>query len=90
MSSNIKFNLDKLRERFDDELEQSIAKVKANQNYQKLEQRYNGLTDRDRSFVNIAAFLLVVFLAYRILVGPALGYLGNASGAFQKQLENYE
>ena len=62
MSSNIKFNLDKLRERFDDELEQSIAKVKANQNYQKLEQRYNGLTDRDRSFVNIAAFLLVVFL----------------------------
>ena len=42
MSSNIKFNLDKLRERFDDELEQSIAKVKANQNYQKLEQRYNG------------------------------------------------
>ncbi|MCH1488477.1 MAG: type II secretion system protein M [Pseudomonadales bacterium] len=90
MNSSIKFNFDKLRERFDDELEQSIAKVKTNQNYQRLEQRYNSLTDRDRSFVNVAAFLLVVFLAYRIIVGPALGYLGSASGAFQKQLENYE
>ncbi len=82
--------LSQWRERFDLELEQTIARVKTNKTYHQLEQRYNALTDRDRTLVNIMAVLLAVFLVYRIIVGPALGYLGDASRGYQKQLENYE
>ncbi|NNL57680.1 MAG: type II secretion system protein M [Pseudomonadales bacterium] len=82
--------IEKWRERIDDELEQTIARVKTNRLYQQLELRYNTLSDRDRLWVNIMAVLLAVFLVYRILVGPALGYLGSASKHYQKQLENHQ
>lgn len=78
------------REQFDDELEQFIVKVKTNQTYQSLEQKYNALSDKDRLWVNILAVLLAVFLIYQIVVGPALGYLSSASKSYQKQLESYE
>lgn len=78
------------RERFDDELDQFIVRVKSNKSYQELEQKYNALTDRDRLMVNVLAVLLTVFIVYQAVVSPAMDYLSDASKAYQKQLENYE
>ncbi|MGB5325122.1 MAG: type II secretion system protein M [Pseudomonadales bacterium] len=78
-----------LRERFDEELEQTVARVRSNPGYQQLERRYRGLSDRDRNMVNLLALLLALLLAWRLLIGPALGYLDGASEHYQKQLANY-
>ena len=82
--------LEQWRERFDDELEQSIARVKTSKYYQQLEQRYNALSDRDRLLVNIMAVLLAVLLVYKSVISPALGYLDSASNHYQKQMENHQ
>ncbi|MBT8139042.1 MAG: type II secretion system protein M [Gammaproteobacteria bacterium] len=78
-----------IRERFDEELEQTVARVKANNSYQQLERRYLGLSDRDRRLVNWLALALALFIAWRLVFGPALGYLDSASNQYQKQLANY-
>ena len=57
---------------------------------QELEGKYHALPDRDRLILNVVAFIVGIFLMYRLVFAPALGYLDNASHAYQQQLESYE
>lgn len=78
------------RERLDDELDQILGRVRGHKTYQDLERRYVGLPDKDRLYVNITAAFVGVFLLYRLIISPALGYLFLATNDYEKQLEDYK
>ena len=82
--------MNELQQRLNDEFDQLIARVRANQNFQQLEQKYHALPDRDRNALNVLVFFLSVYLLYQMVLSPALGSLNAGSKAYQRELENYE
>ena len=79
-----------LIEQLREEATQLVGRVRANQNYQELEQRYNGLSDRDRVAVNVLVLVVALFLVYQLVLSPAMGYLTKAGQSYQRELENRE
>lgn len=82
--------MSELIQRLEDEFEQFVLKVKTSQAYRELNQRYQALTERDRLITNIVGTLVIAFLSYQLVIGPALGYLTDASRNYKKQFADYE
>ena len=82
--------MSELKQRLSDELDQLVARVRANKSFQELEQKYHALPDRDRLALNVLVLFLLTYLFYQMVLSPALGYLGSASKSYERQLEGYE
>ena len=54
--------MSELKQRLSDELDQLLARVRANKNFQELEHKYHALTERDRLALNVlCCFCRVTF-----------------------------
>ena len=82
--------MSELKQRLSDELDQLLARVRANKNFQEFEHKYHALTERDRLALNVLVLFLSSYLFYQMVLSPALGYLNSASKSYERQLENHE
>lgn len=83
-------NVDELKQRFSDEWDQTLARLRANRSYQQAERQYRSLTERDRLLVNLLAVVLLLFLIYSMVISPAFSFLSGASNRYQDRLEGLE
>jgi len=83
-------NFSALKEQLIESWDESVVKIRSNQNYQEAERRYRGLNDRDRQIVNVGVVALFLFLLYQLLISPAYGYLSDASRKYKNKLEGHE
>lgn len=83
-------NAEALKQRFVEEWEQTVVRVRSNSSFQGMERRYSSLSDKDRLIVNILAVVFSLFLLYQLVISPAFQYLNGASRDYKNKLEGYE
>lgn len=78
--------MSKFADKFDEELE----RLRANKTVQQLENRYNGLSQRDQLLVKIFAVVIGLLLLYQVILSPCMAYMSEAQSRYKQRLGDNE